>query len=87
MLMKCVVNAFSASSFKPCRIAGSWNWGNVKPLLFLDAVKVGVRHAGHSKWQNIKHTKTAKDLQKNQLYNRHIEEIKLAIRGKRQTAT
>ena len=35
--------------------------------------------AGHSKWQNIKHTKAAKDSQKSLLYNRLIYRIKTAI--------
>lgn len=35
--------------------------------------------AGHSKWQNIKHTKMAKDQAKSQLYNRLISRIKSAV--------
>ncbi|XP_065220084.1 probable transcriptional regulatory protein TT_C0469 [Planococcus citri] len=85
MLMKYVANAVSASALKSCRVAGAGSgscpWSRISPCSpFFDAVKMGVRYAGHSKWQNIKHTKLAKDVQKNQLYNRHIEEIRRAIR-------
>lgn len=35
--------------------------------------------AGHSKWQNIKHTKLSKDQAKSNLYNRLITKIKFAL--------
>src|SRR6218665_486318 len=35
--------------------------------------------AGHSKWQNIKHIKGAKDQQKSLLYNRLVGRIKYAV--------
>lgn len=35
--------------------------------------------AGHSKWQNIRHTKAKKDAQKSQLFNRLILKIRTAI--------
>ena len=82
-----IVNAFRVSSLKSCRLGGGggsscrvWNkvWVGIGST---DTAILGVRYAGHSKWQNIKHTKAAKDLQKNQLYNRHIDLIKLAVRG------
>ncbi|XP_053213267.1 probable transcriptional regulatory protein THEYE_A1868 [Panonychus citri] len=38
-----------------------------------------LRFAGHNKWSNIKHTKTAKDVAKGQLINRHLWAIKHAI--------
>lgn len=37
--------------------------------------------AGHSKWQNIRHTKTAKDLQKAAIFSKIAVKIKLAVRG------
>ena len=40
-----------------------------------------VRYAGHSKWQNIKHTKTAKDAQKSQLFARIAVQIKNSLKG------
>jgi len=37
------------------------------------------RNAGHSKWQNIKHVKAEKDLQRSQLFIRLCQKIKVAI--------
>lgn len=37
--------------------------------------------AGHSKWQNIKHIKAAKDAQKQAVANQVVNRIKVAIRG------
>lgn len=78
MFMKCMVKSVSSCAWKSCHVLPSHH---VKNSLFFLNTKIGVRYAGHSKWQNIKHTKAAKDLQKNQLYNRHLGEIKIAVRG------
>ncbi|XP_075211732.1 translational activator of cytochrome c oxidase 1 [Lycorma delicatula] len=37
------------------------------------------RYAGHSKWQNIRHTKAAKDGEKSRLYIKIGQQIKIAI--------
>lgn len=39
------------------------------------------RHAGHSKWANIKHTKTLKDSQRGKLFSKLSQQIKVAIQG------
>lgn len=41
------------------------------------------RNAGHSKWQNIRHTKALKDLEKSALFSRIGQKIKVAITGMR----
>lgn len=41
-----------------------------------------VRFKGHSKWQNIRATKNAKDLEKSNLFNQLVKKLKLAIKGK-----
>ena len=41
------------------------------------------RHAGHSKWANIKHIKAGKDAAKASLTLRLTKTIRIAIRGKR----
>lgn len=38
-----------------------------------------VDFAGHAKWQNIKHIKASKDLQKSQLFNRLVLKIRTAV--------
>lgn len=40
-----------------------------------------VRFKGHSHWQNVKSTKTAKDDQRQKITNRVIQRIRLAVRG------
>lgn len=40
------------------------------------------RYAGHSKWQNIKHTKAAKDKQKHQVTETVLRNVRNAVRGK-----
>lgn len=37
------------------------------------------RFAGHSKWQNIRHTKAAKDSQKSKIYNKLVLKIKSSV--------
>ena len=37
--------------------------------------------AGHSKWQNIKHTKMAKDQEKSNLYAKFAYLIRAAVKG------
>ncbi|XP_066588472.1 translational activator of cytochrome c oxidase 1 [Prorops nasuta] len=37
------------------------------------------RHAGHSKWQNIKHIKEAKDLERSALFKNFSAQMKIAI--------
>jgi translational activator of cytochrome c oxidase 1 len=44
-----------------------------------ELVLIQNRFAGHSKWQNIRHTKAAKDLQKSQIFNRLIQRIRVAV--------
>ena len=45
---------------------------------------VDTRNAGHSKWQNIRHTKSSKDDSKSKLYNRiSVGITKAALKGKR----
>ncbi|KAG8312253.1 hypothetical protein J6590_026698 [Homalodisca vitripennis] len=39
------------------------------------------RFAGHSKWQNIRHTKALKDTQRSLLYVKFCQRIKVAIQG------
>lgn len=39
------------------------------------------RYAGHSKWQNIRHTKALKDTQRSQLYSQLGQRMKVAIQG------
>lgn len=42
------------------------------------------RHmAGHSKWNNIKHIKGAKDAERAVIYNRLCNRMKAVIRGRR----
>lgn len=43
---------------------------NLSKLLCPLVLNVDSRNAGHSKWQNIRHTKSAKDSEKSKLYNR-----------------
>lgn len=43
--------------------------------------KIFVRYAGHSHWQNVKGTKQAKDLMKNQMYNKYIFLMRKAVYG------
>ncbi len=39
------------------------------------------RHAGHSKWANIRHTKGAKDAQKANATDKIVRQIRIAVRG------
>ncbi len=39
------------------------------------------RHAGHSKWQNIRHIKGAKDKQKQDFADKVTKQIRIAVRG------
>ncbi len=41
-----------------------------------------VRHAGHSHWHNIRHTKGAKDKEKSAITSRIARKIQMIIRGK-----
>lgn len=43
---------------------------------------ISTRHAGHSKWANIKHTKALKDGQRSQLFAKLGHKIKVTIYGK-----
>ena len=43
---------------------------------------VFVRHAGHSKWQNIKHTKGAKDAERSLIFSRISLQIRNSLKGK-----
>lgn len=38
-----------------------------------------IDYAGHAKWQNIKHIKASKDLQKSQLFNRLVLKIRTSV--------
>ena len=58
----------------------------LKPALHLCVGEFGARFAGHSKWQNIRHTKTAKDKAKGALFNKLIKEIERAASSKSQLA-
>lgn len=78
MFIKCITNSVSSFALKYCRTATTSH--QARASFFLLNEKLGVRYAGHSKWQNIKHTKLAKDQQKSQLYNKHLDEIRLAVR-------
>lgn len=49
--------------------------------LHLETVSTSKRFAGHSKWQNIKHIKGAKDAQKSEVFTRLSRQIKLAAQG------
>lgn len=43
------------------------------------------RHAGHSKWQNIRHIKGAKDAERSQLFLRLSRQMKVAVQGTKKT--
>lgn len=53
----------------------------VKPALFPRTGELIVRHAGHSKWQNIKHTKAANDRRKCQQFQGILALINRAMKG------
>ena len=40
------------------------------------------RHAGHSKWQNIRHIKADKDAQKGKMAQYIVKKMNIAIAGK-----
>lgn len=40
------------------------------------------RNAGHSKWQNIRHIKGAKDAERSKLFTKLSSQIKVAVVGK-----
>lgn len=54
-----------------------WNFNKTHNNINLNFV----RNAGHSKWQNIKHTKAAKDAAKSMIFLRLSRQIRLAIAG------
>lgn len=39
------------------------------------------RFAGHSKWQNIRHIKAAKDAEKSNMFSKLSRQIKVAVAG------
>lgn len=39
------------------------------------------RFAGHSKWQNIRHIKGAKDAERSALFHRLARQMKVAVQG------
>lgn len=49
--------------------------------IHLETVSTSKRYAGHSKWQNIRHIKAAKDAQKNDAFTRLSRQLKLAAQG------
>lgn len=52
-----------------------------KPALVHYPIQLIVRHAGHSHWQNIKHTKEANDRRKCQQFQFFIKLIHKALAG------
>lgn len=56
------------------------NWTMFRPIR--EVFHVIKRHAGHSKWQNIKHTKEEKDQQRARLFTQLCQRIKVAIQGR-----
>ncbi|KRZ11469.1 Translational activator of cytochrome c oxidase 1, partial [Trichinella zimbabwensis] len=69
-------------------IRTQWNCGNISSSFhcFLfdsrnTVLKLWHRHKGHSKWQNIRHTKMANDLMKQRIFSKLAYRIGVAIRG------
>lgn len=51
--------------------------------MFLRKISLIIRrNAGHSKWQNIRHTKALKDGQRAAMYSRFGHRIKMCIQGR-----
>lgn len=54
------------------------------PRVFETAISENSLHkrfAGHSKWQNIRHIKGEKDLERNQLFTKIARQIRIAVQG------
>lgn len=51
----------------------------VRPPLHRLIYLCQIRYAGHSKWQNIKSTKGANDLNKSKLYSRYVNMVRRAV--------
>jgi len=82
MLAKCPTNLKFLSSLMKLQ---QMNGGQcLKPALFLCTGELCVRFAGHSKWQNIRHTKAAKDRMKAIVFSRIIRDIERAAASKLQ---
>ncbi|KRX96227.1 Translational activator of cytochrome c oxidase 1 [Trichinella pseudospiralis] len=69
-------------------IRTQWNCGNISSSFhcFLfdsrnTVLKLWHRHKGHSKWQNIRHTKMANDVMKQRIFSKLAYKIGVAIRG------
>lgn len=50
--------------------------------LHLETASGSKRFAGHSKWQNIRHIKGAKDAQKSDMFTKFSRQLKLAAQGR-----
>ena len=74
-LMKMFPNIGSRCSLSCKHLIAHNNTANV-PLIYQ------ARFAGHSKWQNIAHTKGANDMARSKLFSRMSMQIKTAIKGK-----
>lgn len=61
----------------PCFRLVSNKGQGIWPLLFTYRCM-----AGHAKWQNVAHIKSAKDRAKSVLFNKYIRMINAAVRGK-----
>lgn len=51
--------------------------------LCFETISTSKRFAGHSKWQNIRHIKSAKDTQKSDAFGRMSRQMKLAAQGRK----
>ncbi|KRY08717.1 Translational activator of cytochrome c oxidase 1 [Trichinella patagoniensis] len=69
-------------------IRTQWSCGNIFSsfhCILFDSrntvLKLWHRHKGHSKWQNIRHTKMANDIMKQRIFSKLAYKIGVAIRG------
>lgn len=71
-------NELQRAKAQPSFVWSSWNWSSNIPTRHICSSQT--LSAGHSKWQNIKHTKMAKDQQKSNVYNRLISKIQSSVK-------